>query len=74
MPARIVVVGRDPVEAQRLIDDRQCEFGGIDGAFLQRLKDLAAGQHGDRGTRLLDDFAAETGKADLQALEICQGA
>ena len=70
MPAGIVVVGCDPIEAERLIDDRQGELGGVDGAFLQRLEDLAAGQHGHRRACPLDHPAADAGEADLQPLHV----
>jgi hypothetical protein len=72
MPARVVVVGGDAMEAEPLIDDGQCVLRGIDGAFLQGLEDLAARQHGHRGAGPGDDLAADAGEADLEAAQVGQ--
>ena len=70
MPAGIVVVLCDAVETERLIDDRQGIFRGVDRTFFERLEDFTAGQHGHGSADSLDHFAANAGKANLQAFEI----
>ena len=70
MPTRIVVVGRHPIEAQRLIDNGQGVLRGVYGALLQRLKYLPAGEHGHRCAGPLHHLAADAGEADLEAAHV----
>ncbi len=72
MPARVVVVAGDAVEAELLVDDGQRVLGGVDGALLERLEDLAAGQHRHGRADPLDHLAAQAGEANLQALHLLQ--
>src|SRR5690606_4867949 len=69
-PARVVVVPGGLVDARGQVVVGTDPVGGVDHAGLQGGEHLAAG-HDDRGgADAADDFAAQAGHADLQALEV----
>ena len=69
-PGRIGVVRRDLVEAELLVVVGTDPLGRVDGALLQRLVDLAAGNVLRHAAQTLDHLAGEAADAELQALHV----
>ena len=65
MPARVIVVFSNAVEAQGLIHHRQGKFAGIDGTFFQRLENFTAGDHGDTGAKAFNHATTKASKTDF---------
>ena len=72
-PARIVIVRRDLVEAELLVVVGADPLGRVDGAFLQRGIDVAAGDLLRHHAELLQRLAGPAADAELEALEIVDG-
>ena len=69
-PARIVVVGRDLLEAELLVVIRADPFGGVDGALLQRRIDFTAGDLLRHDAELGHHGAGKAADAHLETLQI----
>ena len=70
MPAGVVVVLGDLVEAEVDVHVRHRELGGVDHAALERRIDVGRRQQLGRHAELLHDLRAEAEEAHLQSLEI----
>ena len=72
-PAGVVIeCWRHLVQAELEVVVRAHPFGGVDGAFFQRLVDLATGDVLRHRADLLEHLAAEAADAHLQALHVGQ--
>ena len=72
MPAWIVVVLGDLIEAEVDVHVGHRELGGVDHAALERRVDVGAGEQLGRHPHLLHDLGAEAEEAHLQALELVE--
>ena len=72
-PAGVVIKRRDLVKAQFLIVVRAYPFSGIDGAFFQRLVNLAAGNVLRHAAHALNHLAGKAADAEFQTLHIGNG-
>ena len=72
VPAREIVIRCDPAETEHTIDHWQRKLRRIDRALLQGLEDLAAGDHRDRRPQPLQYLSTDSGKADLEPLQVVQ--
>ena len=69
-PARVVIEFRDLVEAKLLVIVRADPFGGIDGAFLQRRIDIAAGELLRHHAKLCHRLAGPAADPHFQAVKV----
>src|ERR1700745_800562 len=71
-PAGIVVVLGDLDEAELLVVVGADPFGGVDGAFLERRKEVAGGKLLRHDAELAQNAPGKTADAELQALHVIE--